>query len=292
MKVQAAGAPSKVNVGQTPRKAAVETTRRRAGTRRQARVSFWPQAAGARFARRIVMWKMKEAGWIGERGSSMNAKIYETAFRIGAKFTGKPAFDQANKALDRTQKNAANINTRMRTVATSIGKVTAALGAAALAYKVLREAQELWAEGMKASREARDLQEKLGVAVRTQRQEIRHERQGDFRFGERHQQGHCQPGVRHRRFNGRCNEAAGKHEEHAAAAKLFAGVRKHCCKNPRGHARRGSVLPPRRKTLTSRHPSRQIAVVQAIGVDGCAGQGFQEVGRSRKARRASRTRNG
>ena len=127
------------------------------------------------------MWKMKEAGWIGERGSSMNAKIYETAFRIGAKFTGKPAFDQANKALDRTQKNAANINTRMRTVATSIGKVTAALGAAALAYKVLREAQELWAKGMKASREARDLQEKLGVADATPRNTARAARRFQIR---------------------------------------------------------------------------------------------------------------
>ena len=47
----------------------------------------------------------------------MNAKIYETAFHIGAKFTGKPGFDAANKALAATQKNAAAVSRGFGTVA-------------------------------------------------------------------------------------------------------------------------------------------------------------------------------
>ena len=58
----------------------------------------------------------------------------------------------------------------------SIGKIATAVGAAALAYKVAAEAAEFWREGVSASKEARDLQEKLGVAA--ERNAVRYKMSG------------------------------------------------------------------------------------------------------------------
>ena len=92
-------------------------------------------------------------------------KTFETAFRIGASFTGQKAFAQANKALTATQKTAMAVNRGIGSVAGGFTKLAGAIGLAAGAYAVLRKASEFWTEGVKASQDAVKVQEELGVAA-------------------------------------------------------------------------------------------------------------------------------
>ena len=58
-----------------------------------------------------------------------NTKTYQTLFKITAKFTGKPAFEQANRALVKTQKQAQKIHV-------SFGSMFRAIAGSAIALNV------------------------------------------------------------------------------------------------------------------------------------------------------------
>ena len=92
-------------------------------------------------------------------------KTFATQFLIGSKFTGKKGFAEANAALSKTQKTAQAVTRGIGAVGVGFTKLAGAIGVATAAYAALRKAQEFWSSGMKASEEARHLQEKLGTAA-------------------------------------------------------------------------------------------------------------------------------
>ena len=106
-------------------------------------------------------------------------KSFTTQFLIGAKFTGQKGFAQANKALTATQKTAMSVNRGIGCVAGGFTKLAGAIGVAAVAYKVLREAQESLARGLEGKRGRRQGSGSSRRSRQTKCQALQDERRGD-----------------------------------------------------------------------------------------------------------------
>jgi hypothetical protein len=74
----------------------------------------------------------------------MATKTFPTVFALAAKYTGQPAFAALNRDLQRTQRNVKTASGNMSRMFAGIGKMTTAIGGAALAYTALRKAQDFW----------------------------------------------------------------------------------------------------------------------------------------------------
>jgi hypothetical protein len=93
------------------------------------------------------------------------SKTFKTVFELAAKYTGASAFSKLNKDIDKTERNVKTASAGMGRMFGTIGKITTAIGGAALAYKALTKAQDFWSMGVKASEDAIKVQESLGVAA-------------------------------------------------------------------------------------------------------------------------------
>jgi hypothetical protein len=102
------------------------------------------------------------------------SKVYETQFRLGAKFTGAPAFAAANRAIDHAERNAKGLNStlsRMSSRLAGVGKIAvgafAALGAANVLGRIIQGLEDLGRASILAANDVQQTHEQMTLLLKS-----------------------------------------------------------------------------------------------------------------------------